>query len=52
MSHLLSPFVGGNNSGISDNRIDLEKQVQQLREMLDESEDRVTALRTQEKVNK
>ncbi|KAG2218854.1 hypothetical protein INT45_011278 [Circinella minor] len=52
MSHLLSPFVGGNNSGISDNRIDLEKQVQQLREMLDESEDRVTALRTQEKVLK
>ena len=51
MSHLLSPFVGG-NSGTSDNRIDLEKQVQQLREMLDESEDRVTALRTQEKVNK
>ncbi|KAI7860606.1 hypothetical protein BDC45DRAFT_494823 [Circinella umbellata] len=52
MSHLLSPFVGGNNSGISDNRIDLVKQVQQLREMLDESEDRVTALRTQEKVLK
>ncbi|KAI8137772.1 hypothetical protein BJV82DRAFT_674402 [Fennellomyces sp. T-0311] len=48
VSHLLSPFVGGS----SDNRIDLERQVQQLREMLDESEDRVEALRAQEKVLK
>ncbi|KAI9492017.1 hypothetical protein BDB00DRAFT_830793 [Zychaea mexicana] len=53
MSHLLSPFVGGGgNTGSSDNRVDLERQVQQLREMLDESEDRVTALRTQEQVLK
>lgn len=45
MSKLLSPLSMG-----SESRLDLEKQVQKLREMLDESEDQVAALRAQEKV--
>lgn len=45
MSHLLSPLVGG-----SENKVDLEKKVQHLSIMLQESEDRVSALRAQEKV--
>ncbi|KAI7886051.1 hypothetical protein K492DRAFT_203591 [Lichtheimia hyalospora FSU 10163] len=47
MSHLLSPLVGG-----SENKVDLEKKVQHLSVMLHESEDRVSALRAQEKVLK
>lgn len=47
MSHLLSPLVGG-----SENKVDLEKKVQHLSIMLQESEDRVSALRAQEKVLK
>ncbi|KAL1935244.1 hypothetical protein VTP01DRAFT_4384 [Rhizomucor pusillus] len=47
ISKLLSPLSMG-----SESRLDLEKQVQKLREMLDESEDQVAALRAQEKVLK
>lgn len=48
MSHLLSPLVSGNpNHG---SRIALEREVQQLRELLEESEDKVAALKAQEKV--
>lgn len=35
----------------SESKLDLERQVQKLRDMLEESEDQVAALRAQEKVN-
>jgi hypothetical protein len=47
MSSLLSPLVSRQTP---DERIGLEKQVQRLSEMLHESEDKVIALRSQEKV--
>ncbi|KAL7308466.1 hypothetical protein PS15m_011666 [Mucor circinelloides] len=49
MSSLLSPLV---SRQIPDERIGLEKQVQRLSEMLHESQDKITALQTQEKVLK
>lgn len=48
MSSLLSPLV---SRQIPDERIGLEKQVQRLSEMLHESQDKITALQTQEKVS-
>lgn len=47
MSSLLSPLV---SRQIPDERIGLEKQVQRLSEMLHESEDKVAAMKSQEKV--
>lgn len=47
MSSLLSPLVSRH---MPDERIGLEKQVQRLSEMLHESEDKVVALKSQEKV--
>ena len=47
MSSLLSPLV---SRQIPDERIGLEKQVQRLSEMLHDSQDKITALQTQEKV--
>ncbi|EPB84600.1 hypothetical protein HMPREF1544_08617 [Mucor circinelloides 1006PhL] len=49
MSSLLSPLV---SRQMPDERIGLEKQVQRLSEMLHESQDKITALQTQEKVLK
>ncbi|KAI8639197.1 hypothetical protein BD408DRAFT_274804 [Parasitella parasitica] len=49
MSSLLSPLV---SRQIPDERTGLEKQVQRLSEMLYESQDKITALQTQEKVLK
>ncbi|CAO3657048.1 unnamed protein product [Mucor hiemalis] len=49
MSSLLSPLV---SRQVPDERIGLQKQVQRLSEMLHESEDRVSALRSQEKILK
>jgi hypothetical protein len=46
MSSLLSPIV----AKPPDERLGQEKQIQRLSEMLYESEDKVTALRAQEKV--
>lgn len=48
MSSLLSPLVS--RQQVPDERIGLQKQVQRLSEMLHESEDKVAALRSQEKV--
>ncbi|KAI8888887.1 hypothetical protein K501DRAFT_10800 [Backusella circina FSU 941] len=48
MSSLLSPLV----TRPSDERLGQEKQIQRLSEMLHESEDKVTALRAQEKLLK
>lgn len=50
MSSLLSPLVS--RQVVPDERVGLEKQVQRLSEMLHESEDKVIALRSQEKVYK
>ena len=47
MSSLLSPLV---SRQVPDERIGLEKQVQRLSELLHESEDKVTLLKSQEKV--
>ncbi|KAI7893005.1 uncharacterized protein EV154DRAFT_163793 [Mucor mucedo] len=49
MSSLLSPLV---SRQIPDERIGLEKQVQRLSEMLHESQDKVNALKSQEKILK
>ncbi|KAF1806434.1 hypothetical protein FB192DRAFT_1350465 [Mucor lusitanicus] len=49
MSSLLSPLV---SRQIPDERVGLEKQVRRLSEMLHESQDKITALQTQEKVLK
>lgn len=49
MSSLLSPLVSRQPTA-ADERIILEKQVQRLSEMLHDSEEKVNALRNQEKV--
>lgn len=49
MSSLLSPLVS--RQQVPDERVGLQKQVQRLSEMLHESEDKVAALRSQEKVS-